>query len=86
MPETRIGARIVVPSPAGVGGVSSAFTWTQGTPEATWTIPHNLGFPPGGFIVIDSAGSIIEGDIVSMTSTMLVLTFGAAFSGVAYLS
>lgn len=71
----------------GSGGTGGpvAFVYNQTTPSDTWTIDHNLGFYPNA-TVIDSAGSVVEGDADYTTINQLVLTFNASFSGVAYLS
>ena len=62
-----------------------AYAHTQGTANATWTINHNLDFYPN-VTVVDSGGTIVEGEISYTTRNQVVLTFSAAFSGKAYLS
>jgi len=62
-----------------------AYAHTQGTSSATWTINHNLDFYPN-VTVLDSAGTIVEGEIAYPSRNQVVLTFTAAFSGKAYLS
>ena len=62
-----------------------SYTHTQGTPESTWVVTHNLGFNPN-VTVQDSAGTIVEGEITYTTLNNLTLTFTSAFSGYAYLS
>ena len=75
----------------GTGGTTEvvvpdlAYAHTQGTSSATWTINHNLDFYPN-VTVIDSAGTIVEGEIAYPTRNQVVLTFSASFSGKAYLS
>ena len=71
-------------SPGPTGPVGGAFMFVQNTPSSVWTIPHNLGYPPA-VTVIDTSGAQIEGDAV-LTSTIVTLTFSAAFAGTAYLS
>jgi hypothetical protein len=66
-----------------VGRVS--YEHTQGAASATWNIVHNLNFHPN-VTVQDSAGNIVEGEIAYTNSDSLVVTFSAAFSGMAYLS
>jgi hypothetical protein len=70
-------AEIVVPE--------LAYAHTQGVSNATWTINHNLDFYPN-VTVVDSAGTIVEGEIAYTSRNQVVLTFSAAFSGKAYLS
>lgn len=73
--------------PAGPSGSSTAaYTHTQASPSATWVITHNLGYRPAGVHVEDSGGSDVEGDVTHDSVNQLTLTFGASFSGVAYLS
>lgn len=62
-----------------------AYAHTQGTASATWTILHNLDFYPN-VTVVDSAGTIVEGEITYTNRNQIVLTFAASFSGKAYLS
>jgi hypothetical protein len=74
------------PGPPGPPGPAGAvYTHHQGPASAHWVVDHNLGFNPN-IIVIDSAGSIVEGEIVYTNSNSLNLDFSGAFSGVAYLS
>lgn len=68
-----------------------SFRYVQGSPSASWIIAHNLGFSPGGIIVIDSNGSVVEGEIDYIDNNNLILNFFAngipsPFSGQAYLS
>ena len=62
-----------------------AYQHTQGVTSSSWIITHNLGFYPN-ITVKDSAGSIVEGEIVYDSANQVTLNFQAAFSGVAYLS
>ena len=64
---------------------SVAFNHQQGIASNTWTIRHNLNFYPN-VTVVDSAGTIVEGEITYTNRNSLVLTFQSAFSGNAYLS
>lgn len=74
--------------PTGAVGPSQtqSFRFEQQTVESIWTISHDLGFRPGGIIVIDSGGNIVEGEIVSNEDSVTVLSFAFAFSGTADLS
>jgi hypothetical protein len=62
-----------------------AFAYTQQTPSATWTIAHNLNFHPN-VTVVDSAGTIVEGEMTYVDQNNMILHFQSAFSGNAYLS
>lgn len=62
-----------------------AYEHTQGSVSDSWTIPHNLGFKPN-VTVVDSGGTIYEGEITYTNSNSLTVSFSVAFSGKAYLS
>ena len=64
---------------------SVAFNHQQGVSSDTWTIRHNLNFYPN-VTVVNSAGTIVEGEITYTNKNSLVLNFQSAFSGNAYLS
>ena len=58
---------------------------TQNTAPSTWTIVHGLPFVPG-IIVVDSAGSVVEGDYSYPDENTVIATFSGGFTGKAYLS
>lgn len=62
-----------------------AYRHVQGTPAASWTIIHNLGWYPN-VVVEDSGGSTCEGETVWNDENTVTMSFSAAFAGVAYLS
>jgi hypothetical protein len=62
-----------------------AYEHTQGAVSNSWVINHNLGFKPN-VTVVDSAGTIYEGEITYTNSNSLTVSFSQAFSGKAYLS
>lgn len=70
---------------AGVGG-SSHYRHVQGSPSATWAVNHALGYKPGGVTAVDSSLSDQEGAIEHVDDDNLIIHFGAAFSGEAYIS
>jgi tetrahydromethanopterin S-methyltransferase subunit D len=70
---------------AGLASAASTYTFNQATPLAVWTITHGLGRFPS-VVVVDSSGSTVEGDVVYNSSNQVTLSFGGAFSGVAYLN
>ena len=75
---------ITAPGPQGVAASAQVFyTHTQNTPSAVWTINHNLGGNPTA-VVLDSAGTQCEGTFSYPSVNQMVITFTAAFSGVAY--
>lgn len=62
-----------------------SFEHTQSAANASWTITHNLNFFPN-VTVLDSAGSVVEGEITYSDNTTLTVTFSNPISGKAYLS
>lgn len=62
-----------------------AYTHLQGVSNSTWDIQHNLNFYPN-VTVVDSAGTIVEGEIDYTDLNNIRLTFSDSFSGKAYLS
>ena len=53
--------------------------------ERVWEIEHNLGRFPSVSIV-DSAGTIVVGDVFYVDENHVRITFSSAFSGKAYLN
>lgn len=62
-----------------------SYVHTQATAESTWTIVHGLQFIPN-ITVVDSAGTVVEGDYSYPNENTVVTTFLGAFAGKAYLS
>ena len=58
---------------------------TQGTASATWTITHGLGGYPS-VMVVDSAKTVVYGEITYTNTSQVVVNFSSAFSGYAYLT
>lgn len=69
----------------GGGGEDKFFTFTQTTPAQEWVIQHNLDKFPA-VTIVDSAGSVVIGDITYIDKDNVKLTFKGAFSGKAYLN
>jgi len=65
--------------------VAPTFIFTQIAPSNTWTINHNLKKRPSVSIV-DSAGSLVIGDLTYTDANNLTIRFSAAFAGYAYLN
>ena len=65
--------------------IPKRYTYPQPVAAAEWTISHNLeGFP--SVTVVDSAGSIVIGEVNYISSGLITLSFQSAFSGTAYLT
>lgn len=58
---------------------------TQSSPTATWTINHTLGGYPS-VSVVDSAKTVVFGEVQYTSTTQVVVNFSTAFSGYAYLT
>ena len=58
---------------------------TQGTASTTWTINHALGGYPS-VMIVDSAKTVVYGEINYLSTTQVVVNFSSAFSGYAYLT
>tara|TARA_R110000737_G_scaffold352113_1_gene396799 strand:+ start:375 stop:713 length:339 start_codon:yes stop_codon:yes gene_type:complete len=63
----------------------STYTHDQGVPNTTWTIIHNLDKRPS-VTVIDTAGSVVIGDISYVDNNEVEINFNASFGGKAYLN
>jgi len=57
----------------------------QSVSSNTWTIVHELQFVPS-ITVVDSAGSVVEGDYSYPDENTVIATFSGGFTGKAYLS
>lgn len=63
-----------------------AYVHNQNVPEPVWVITHNLAVQAINVTVVDSAGTVVQGDVVYDSPNQITLTFSSAFSGKAYLS
>lgn len=72
-------------SELGLIGEDKNFIYTKGTPDKVWDITHNLDKYPS-VTIVDSAGSVVMGDITYISKNNLKVTFSAAFGGTAYLN
>jgi len=64
---------------------AGTYTHTQNAPATVWNIAHNLGNHPS-VSVVDSAGTVVEGQVEYIDANNVRLTFSAAFGGKAYLN
>jgi len=53
--------------------------------SSVWTINHTLNKFPS-INIVDSAGSLVVGDVEYVNLSQIVVTFTAPFSGIAYLN
>ena len=70
------------------GGSASSHgthTHTQTSASSIWTITHNLNCYPA-VTIVDSADTVVFGDIEYISANVVRVTFVAAFGGKAYLN
>lgn len=86
-PYRVYGVTELVAAGGGGGGTGedASYVHVQSTPAALWSISHGLGKYPS-VTVVDSGGSVVEGDVNYISTNNVQLTFSAAFSGSAYLN
>lgn len=72
-------------SSGGGGGAAETYEHSQSTPSSMWMIQHNLGRYPS-VTVVDSGGTVVEGDIQYIDQNNLKVTFSAPFGGKAFLN
>ena len=65
--------------------LNDRYVHTQASPAATWVITHALGGKPS-ITIVDSAGTVVIGQIVYDSDTQITVNFTAPFSGFAYLT
>lgn len=75
---------IVIPvvgtrGPTGAAG-DGAFTYTQSSPAATWTITNTLGRYPSAVTVV-VGDEIVDADIETPDTSTIVITFASPQSG-----
>ena len=65
--------------------LAARYVHTQGTVATTWTINHALGGYPS-VTVVDSAKTVVFGEVNYASTSQVVVNFTSAFSGYAYLT
>ena len=60
------------------------YVHNQGDPLQEWTIVHNMNKVPN-VKIIDSTGNQVYGDVKIENMNIVTVSFGGAFSGIAYL-
>lgn len=61
------------------------FIYTQTLPSKDWYIIHNLGRKPS-VTIVDTADSVVGGDIEYIDDNSIIIRFSGEFSGKAYLN
>lgn len=64
---------------------ATTYVHTQTAPAAVWTITHNLDRYPS-VTVVDSAGTVVIGDVQYQSKDVIQVAFTAPFAGMAYLN
>jgi len=88
--QLNITAEIIATGPRGEKGEKGDsgdlnYVHYQSTPSEKWLINHNLGKYPSVSIV-NSAGSIVIGDVVILDENNVEVSFSGSFSGRAYIN
>lgn len=69
----------------GAAGNTRRHVHTQASPSTTWVINHTLGGKPS-VTVVDSADTMVIGEVTYNSNSQVTVEFTAAFSGYAYLT
>ena len=64
---------------------TARYVFNQASPSSTWNITHSLGGRPS-VTVVDSAGTVVVGEVAYNSNTSVTVSFSAPFSGSAYLT
>jgi hypothetical protein len=59
--------------------------YVQSVADTVWTVEHGLNKVPS-YYVVDSGGTIVEGDMEIIDINTIQLTFSAPFTGTVYLN
>lgn len=65
-------------------GAGAYFTYVQQTPSDLWVVDHPLNRRPA-VVVVDTAGTLVHGEVNYVTLNRVELIFSAPFSGTAHL-
>lgn len=66
-------------------GAASTYIHIQSSPSTNWEIIHPLNKFPS-VTVVDSANSVVMGDVIFISLSQIAVIFSAPFSGRAYLN
>lgn len=76
---------VVVRSNSPSTATTRRYVHTQNIASTEWIITHSLGGRPS-VTVVDSAGTVVIGEVQYDSNTQVTISFTAAFSGYAYLT
>lgn len=72
-------------SDLGLMGSDKTYVYNQNVPSSVWSITHNLDKFPS-VTIVDSAGSVVMGEVTYENKNKLKVTFTVEFGGSAYLN
>lgn len=83
--DSCLDAKFCIGVISGAGGDEGDknLVFTQATPSATWRVKHGLNKYPA-VTIVDTAGSVVVGNIDYIDANNVVISFGSAFAGKAY--
>lgn len=76
---------VVVRSTSPSYALTKRYIHNQSAASVEWVIEHTLGGRPS-VTVVDSAGTVVIGEVQYDSNTQVTISFTAAFSGYAYLT
>jgi hypothetical protein len=65
--------------------LNDRLVFTQASVSSTWNITHQLGGRPS-VTIVDSAGTVVYGEVRYNSNTSITVLFSSPFSGFAYLT
>jgi hypothetical protein len=71
------------PSQIAGDGADATYIHNQAAPLAVWTVTHSLNKKPS-VLVVDTADTVVVGQIEYINNNNVTLTFNGSFSGYAY--
>lgn len=75
----------VVIRSGGAAGNTRRHVFTQASASTDWVITHTLGGKPS-ITIVDSADTVVIGEVKYDSNTQVTVSFTSAFSGFAYLT
>lgn len=70
---------------ASTAGNTRRHVHNQADPQSIWTAVHPLGGKPS-VMIVDTADTVVVGDVIYVSNTELRIEFTAPFAGYAYLT
>lgn len=83
--DEQVANQITIRTGSISSGPAKRHVHTQGSPSMTWTISHLLGGKPS-VTIVDSANTVVIGEVTYNSNSQVTVEFTAPFSGYAYLT